>query len=61
VLAEVTTLLGELGVNIEDLEIAHSAEGPRGVIVLVVEDTAADDARKALVARGFHPSLRGLS
>jgi hypothetical protein len=31
------------------------------VIVLVVQDTAADDARKALVARGFHPSLRGLS
>jgi prephenate dehydrogenase len=61
VLAEVTTLLGELGVNIEDLEIAHSAEGPRGVIVLVVEDTAADDARKALVAQGFHPSLRKLS
>ncbi|HTJ75426.1 MAG TPA: prephenate dehydrogenase/arogenate dehydrogenase family protein [Acidimicrobiales bacterium] len=61
VLAEVTTLLGELGINIEDLEIAHSAEGPRGVIVLVVEDTAADDARKALVAQGFHPSLRRLS
>ena len=61
VLAEVTTLLGELGVNIEDLEIAHSAEGPRGVIVLVVEDTSSDDARTALVARGFHPSLRGLS
>jgi hypothetical protein len=31
------------------------------VIVLVVEDTAADDARKALVAQGFHPSLRKLS
>ena len=61
VLAEVTTLLGELGVNIEDLEIAHSAEGARGVIVLVVEDTAADTARRALVARGFHPSLRKLS
>lgn len=61
VLAEVTTLLGELGVNIEDLEIAHSAEGPRGVLVLVVEDLSADDARKALLARGFHPSVRRLS
>jgi prephenate dehydrogenase len=61
VLAEVTTLLGELGVNIEDLEIAHSAEGPRGVIVLMVEDTTADDAGKALLARGFHPSARRLS
>ena len=61
VLAEVTTVLGELGVNIENVEIAHSAEGPRGVLVLVVEDTVAEDARKALLARGFHPSLRGLS
>ena len=37
VLAEVTTLLGEMGVNIYDLEIAHSAEGDRGVLVLVVD------------------------
>ena len=29
VLAEVTTLLGELSVNIDDLEIAHSVEGAR--------------------------------
>ena len=33
VLAEVTTLAGELGVNIYDLEIAHSAEGDRGVLL----------------------------
>ena len=37
VLAEVTTLLGEMAVNIYDLEIAHSAEGDRGVLVLVVD------------------------
>ena len=61
VLAEITTLFGELGVNIEDVEIAHSAEGPRGVIVLMVEDAASDDACKALIARGFHPSTRRLS
>jgi prephenate dehydrogenase len=61
VLAEITTLLGELDVNIEDLEIAHSVEGERGVLVLVVEEKAVDDARAALVARGFHPSLRALS
>lgn len=61
VLAEVTTLLGELGVNIEDLEIAHSSEGARGVIVLVVEDASADDTCKALIGRGFHLSRRRLS
>jgi len=61
VLAEVTTLLGELDVNIEDLEIAHSAEGERGVLVLVVEHGAAEVTRVALVERGFHPTLRALS
>ncbi len=61
VLAEITTLLGELDVNIEDLEIAHSVEGPRGVLVLVVQETAADDTRAALTSRAFHPTLRHLS
>ena len=61
VLAEITTLLGELDVNIEDLEIAHSVEGERGVLVLVVQETAAEDTRAALVTRGFHPTLRPLS
>ena len=61
VLAEVTTLLGELNVNIEDLEIAHSVEGERGVLVMVIEEKAAEDTRSALVSRGFHPSFRPLS
>ena len=61
VLAEITTLLGELDVNIEDLEIAHSVEGERGVLVLVVQETAAEDTRAALTSRGFHPTLRHLS
>ena len=42
VLAEVTTLAAELGVNIADLEIAHSAEGNRGVVILLVEAANAD-------------------
>src|SRR5918996_3660547 len=36
VLAEVTTLAGSLGINIVDLEIAHSMEGTGGVLVLVI-------------------------
>jgi prephenate dehydrogenase len=56
VLAEVTTLAGELGVNIYDLEIAHSAEGPRGVLVLVVDATAAETVVAPLRARGFRVS-----
>jgi len=61
VLAEITTLLGELDVNIEDLEIAHSVEGERGVLVLVVQAGAAEGTRTALTARGFHPTLRPLT
>jgi prephenate dehydrogenase len=61
VLAEVTTLLGELDVNIWDLEIAHSAEGERGVLVLVIDARNSDLARGALLARGYRPAVRRLA
>ena len=61
VLAEITTLAGELGVNIEDLEIAHSAEGDRGVLVLVLEAPSGDLLRGALYARGYRPSVQPLA
>jgi prephenate dehydrogenase len=60
VLAEVTTLAGNLGVNIADLEIAHSAEGERGVLVLVVDAEGADRLRAALTGRGYRSVARGL-
>jgi prephenate dehydrogenase len=60
VVAEVTTLAGELGVNIEDLEIAHSVEGDRGVLVMVVDAGASDLLRGALMARGYRPSHQPL-
>jgi prephenate dehydrogenase len=61
VIAEVSTLLGELGVNIFDLEIAHSAEGDRGVMVVIIDASAGEVARDALVRRGYKVSLRRLS
>ena len=61
VLAEVTTLAGELSVNIADLEIAHSAEGERGVLLLVVDTADAERLRRALVTRGYRPSTHPLS
>jgi prephenate dehydrogenase len=60
VLAEVTTLAGELDVNIADVEIAHSPEGDRGVLLLVVDAKDADVLRDAFVARGYRPSVRPL-
>jgi prephenate dehydrogenase len=57
VIAEVTTLAGELAVNIYDLEIAHSAEGDRGVLVMVVDGACADLFRGALFGRDFKVSV----
>jgi prephenate dehydrogenase len=57
VLAEITTLAGTLDVNIADLEIAHSSEGDRGVLILVVEAGAAERLRAGLVEHGFRPAV----
>jgi prephenate dehydrogenase len=60
VLAEVTTLFGEMGINIYDLEIAHSAEGYKGVLVLVVDALATERVRLALHERDYRCSFRPL-
>lgn len=53
VLAEVTTLAGELGISIFDVEIAHSIDGDRGVLVLVVDSLAAPTLLATLPTRGY--------
>jgi prephenate dehydrogenase len=60
VLAEITTLAGDLGVNIADLEIAHSAEGERGVLVLVVDAEGAERLQSALTGRTYRSTARAL-
>ena len=60
-LAEVTTLASGLGVNIVDLEIAHSSEGRSGVLVLVVPDDGADTFEAALTGQGYHVARMALS
>ena len=55
VLAEVTTLATELDVNIADLEIAHSSEGDRGVLILLVEA----GARRAVPRRADRRAATG--
>ena len=58
VLAEVTTALGEMGINIYDFEIAHSAEGDKGVLVLVVDSITTEAVRTALHERDYRCSFR---
>jgi prephenate dehydrogenase len=55
-LAEVTTLAGALGINISDIETAHSAEGREGVLILVVTLADAPRFEDALRERGFQPA-----
>jgi len=58
--AEVFTLAAELGVNVVDFEVFHSAEGERGVLILLVDASQSDLFRGGLLARGFRPSARRL-
>jgi prephenate dehydrogenase len=60
-LAVITTSATGLGVNIYDIEIAHSAEGPRGVLIVVVDRAEAEGFADALISQGYHVSARGLS
>jgi prephenate dehydrogenase len=60
VLAEVLATAGELGINVFDIEIAHSAEGDRGVLVLVVDEDHVATLRDALGARGYRTASRRL-
>ena len=60
VIAEITTLLAELDVNVEDLDLTHSPEGPQGVLVLVVRAEADERVHQALSGRGYRPSSRPL-
>lgn len=58
VLAEVTTAAGELGANIEDIQIFHSTEGGRGRLDLVI--AGAEAARRLLdrlTLLGYHVDL----
>jgi len=53
VIAEITVLVTELGINIVDLEIAHSVEGDRGVLVVVVDTLSAPTLLATLAGRGY--------
>jgi len=56
-IAEVSTLAAALGVNIADFEIAHSTEGDRGVIIMLVDRDGATSYRDALAGRGYRPTV----
>ena len=60
-LARITTLAADLDVNIYDLEIAHSAEGSRGVALALVDSDTSEQFAQGLVDAGYRPSLKPLA
>lgn len=58
--AAIAMLATDLDTNIYDLEIAHSPEGPLGVVVLLVESDTASRLQAALSDQGYRPSIQPL-
>lgn len=56
--AEIFGLAADLGVNIANFEVSHSAEGSRGVLIVVVDTAQSDVFRGGLIARGFRPIVQ---
>jgi prephenate dehydrogenase len=61
VLAEITSLAGGLGINIYDIEIAHSSEGTHGVLVLVVASPQAATLHDAVTELGYRCTTQVLA
>jgi len=54
VIAEITQMAAELGINIVDLEIAHTVDGNNlGVLVMVVDQLSAPTMVATLTSRGY--------
>jgi prephenate dehydrogenase len=60
VLGPIFTLATDLDVNIVDFEVAHSMEGPEGVLILVVDADRGERLQDGLMAQGYRPSLRSI-
>lgn len=59
VLAEVSTIVGRMGVNIEDIGITHSMEGTEGILeILIAGDPEAQRVIEVLKEQGFNAALR---
>ena len=59
-LASLTRLATEIDVNIYDLEIAHSSEGERGVVIMVVPADKSERLVGGLMSNGYRPSVRAM-
>jgi prephenate dehydrogenase len=61
VLADITRIAQDAGANIYDIEIAHSSEGPRGVLMLVVDQAQSAALGDAVNGRGYRCTVGELA
>jgi prephenate dehydrogenase len=60
VIAQVASTASDLGVSVVDVEIAHSVEGDRGVLIVVVAAESAERYAAALKVQGFSCTVQEL-
>ncbi len=60
-IAAITMLAADCNINVADIEVAHSTEGDRGVLVMVVAREDAEGFLAALADQGYHPTIRELA
>ncbi len=61
VIAEIASLAANAGIGIYDIEIAHSAEGDLGVLILVVDGADAETLTVAVESAGYRARAEQLS
>ena len=59
-LASLTRLATDIDVNIYDIEIAHSSEGQKGVVIMVVALEKSERLMGGLMANVYKPSVRAM-
>tara|TARA_B100001167_G_scaffold190920_1_gene159158 strand:+ start:2545 stop:3432 length:888 start_codon:yes stop_codon:yes gene_type:complete len=60
-IANITMLAADCDVNVADIEVAHSAEGAQGILVLVVAQAEVQRFLAVLAGQGYGPTTRELA
>ena len=60
-IAKITMLAADCDVNVADIEVAHSAEGSQGVLVLVVSRNESQRFLTALAGMAYNATIRELA
>lgn len=58
--ARVLTIVSDQGVSAYDFEVAHSTEGNQGILIVLVDASAADTVREALALHDYRASVQPL-